>query len=79
MMEETIAKELGLTLCHVAIELRTYAKFCRLGDWLIVCDTVPVDGLEDVSRSFAKINGFEVLGLDRFGLSNHRGGWLRKL
>lgn len=63
---------------HVAIELRTYAKFCRLGDWLIVCDTVPVDGLEGVSRSFAKINGFEVLGLDRFGLSNHRGGWLRK-
>lgn len=50
----------------------------RPGDWLIVCDTIRVVGLEKAVRAWTSGSDFARAGLDRFGLSNNRSGWLRR-
>jgi len=64
---------------HVLRELDVWSGVLKGGDWLIVCDTVQVRGLEAAVRRWLRENpDFEAVGRDRFGLSNHRGGWLRR-
>jgi len=63
---------------HVAAELASYLPLLKPGDWIVVCDTVPVRGLEGAVRRFVDASDrIEIVDVDRFGLSNHRGGWLR--
>ena len=67
---------------HVYKELESYSAICKPGDWIVVCDTVPVQGLAwTVSSWLETAEGREFVAepVDRFGLSNHRGGWLRKV
>jgi len=67
---------------HVLGELDNYSEMCEPGDWIVVCDTVPVPGLEEaVGRWLDTVgakDGWRTMPVDRFGLSNNRGGWLRK-
>jgi len=63
---------------HVIRKLEAWGEFCRPGDWLIVCETIRVVGLEMAVRTWTSGRQFAVSGIDRFGLSNHRSGWLRR-
>ena len=67
---------------HVVEELEVYSAMCRPGDWLVVCDTVPVESLEEAVSDWlfrvGQSDGWQNMKLDRFGLSNNRGGWLKK-
>jgi cephalosporin hydroxylase len=70
------------TPTHVFEELDAYSALCKPGDWIVVCDTVPVPGLAWTVDNWLGTDlgsGFMAVPLDRFGLSNHRGGWLRKV
>lgn len=63
---------------HVVGELEKWSQLCRPGDWLLVCDTIRVVGLEMAVRAWTDGSDFERAGADRFGLSNNRSGWLRR-
>lgn len=66
---------------HVLRELHNLSRFVQPpGAYLIVEDGTAVSGpTEAVNEFLTQPRGFRRDGeLDRFGLSNHRGGWLRK-
>jgi cephalosporin hydroxylase len=62
---------------HVVRELDQWKTVLRPEDFIVVCDTVPVPELEEAVHQWASRSGF-VSRCDRFGLSNHRGGWLTR-
>ncbi len=62
---------------HVLSELTVYSDLCNLGDRMVVCDTIPVSSLEENVADWLNQNkDFHTFRCDRFGLTNHRGGWI---
>jgi cephalosporin hydroxylase len=67
---------------HVTQELNMMSSLAYPGDWIVVCDTTPLPALEAAVRrwvGYSREDGFVAVPVDRFGLSNHRGGWITRV
>lgn len=65
---------------HVVQELEAYSDLLSPGDYIVACDTIQVEGLlEAVSFWLSGRPDLSSMPLDKYGLSNHRAGWIKKV